>query len=579
MSVAAFPEPGLWSTVWKLLRLRIMIAVNGFKRAKRGTKVGIIFGVLGVLVFLGFVLFISISLLNFLRSPALQQYLGNLTAFVESFPTMLVSVSTAGILVTGFGVLLQALYLSGDMDFLMSAPVPMRAIFVAKLIQAVLPNFLIMCVFTLPILIGLGISGGYNLLYYPMVVIVLVMLSLSAAALASLLVMVAARFFPARRMAEVLGFVVGTSFFVFSQSARFMNFDVEGDQVASLLNTTARFNQPWSPLSWAGNGLIALGKGEWLPGIGLLLLTLVITSGVFYAALATSERLYYTGWSSLQNNRRAKARAKTNGAAIKVNGPNALARLIPAPVRAIMVKDLRMYRRDLRNVSQLITPIILGVVYAFSLLQQGGEVPGGRGEAPAWIMRSLEAVFLYADVGLALFLGWMLVQNLAGIGFSQEGRSYWMLKSAPLGPRTLIMAKFLVAFLPAWLVCGIYVLVLQILKGASPLSMLITLLALGFILMGLTGIYLAFGIQGAKFNWDTVQQMNQAVGCLGTLVGMAYVPVCFVLLAGPPAVVVILGWPVLVGQLIGLLLGAAAGLGGAWIALSLVEKRVPMLNE
>ena len=46
-----------------------------------------------------------------------------------------------GILLTSFGVLLQALYLAGDMDFLLSAPIPMRAVFLTKLLQAILPNF------------------------------------------------------------------------------------------------------------------------------------------------------------------------------------------------------------------------------------------------------------------------------------------------------------------------------------------------------------------------------------------------------------------------------------------------------
>ena len=50
----------------------------------------------------------------------------------------------------------------------------------------------------------------------------------------------------------VLGFVVGTFFLVFSQTARFMRFDVDQRQVSSLLNLTSRFNPPWSPLAWAG---------------------------------------------------------------------------------------------------------------------------------------------------------------------------------------------------------------------------------------------------------------------------------------------------------------------------------------
>ena len=62
-----------------------------------------------------------------------------------------------------------------------------------------------------------------------------------------------------------MGFVVGTFFLVFSQSARFMNFDVNNQQVSNILNLTARFNQPWSPLAWAGHGLVDLGQGNWLP--------------------------------------------------------------------------------------------------------------------------------------------------------------------------------------------------------------------------------------------------------------------------------------------------------------------------
>ncbi len=260
VQAAAFREPGLWSSVWRLLRLRLVILVSGFRRAKLSKKIGYIFAAVGILVFLGFILFLSIELLIFLRSPLLGQYVGDLQPFLETFPTMMVTVSTMGILLTSFGVLLQALYLSGDMDFLMSAPIPIRAVFISKLVQAVLPNFGIMCLFTLPILYGLGISAGYNFLYYPLVLVILVLLSLTAASAASLLVMVAARFFPARRMGEVMGFIAGTFIFIFSQSARFMRFDVDNQQVSSLLLMTERFNQPWSPFTWAGRG--AGGPGE-----------------------------------------------------------------------------------------------------------------------------------------------------------------------------------------------------------------------------------------------------------------------------------------------------------------------------
>ncbi len=576
----AFPEPGLWKSVWLLLRMRLVILISGFRRAKRRAKVYYIIAALGMLVFLGFVGFLSVTLLNFLRSPALAEYLGDVTPFLESFPVMLVSASTVGILVTGFGVLLQALYLSGDMDFLMSAPIPIHAVFVAKLVQAVLPNFGIMCIFSLPILFGLGISGGYTLLYYPLVVIVLAALSLAAAALASLLVMVAARFFPAKRLAEVIGFVAGIAVFTFSQSARFMRFDVDSQQMTSLLSLTNRFNQPWSPLTWAGRGLSYLGKGDWLPAAGLLGLALLVTGAVFYGALVVSERLYYTGWSSLQNIRRKKAKPAAQAAApAQVKPLNPLARLLPQPVRAILVKDLLMYRRDLRNVSRLLTPLILGIVYAVSLLQNGGQAPDGQGEAPTWITEALRGIFVYADVALALFLGWMLTANVAGTGFSHEGKNYWMLKMAPVSSRQLLTAKFLVSYLPTLAICGLYVIVLQILKGGTLWTVFVSLFAVAMSLAGLTGIYLAFGTTGAKFDWENPGQMNRSVGCLGSLAAMALVPVYFLLFILPSLGAVFLQLPVALGQVVGLVLGGAAGAAGVIIPLGLVEKRVAMLAE
>ena len=49
-----------------------------------------------------------------------------------------------------------------------------------------------------------------------------------------------------------------------------------------------------------------------------------------------------------------------------------------------------MLRRDLRNMSQLVTPLILGILYAFMLIRGGGEPPAGRGEAPPEFMAALQ---------------------------------------------------------------------------------------------------------------------------------------------------------------------------------------------
>jgi ABC-2 type transport system permease protein len=182
-------------------------------------------------------------------------------------------------------------------------------------------------------------------------------------------------------------------------------------------------------------------------------------------------------------------------------------------------------------------------------------------------------------VGLALFVGWLLAANLAGLGVSLEGKNYWMIKASPLSPRQFLTAKYLVAYLPTLVISGVYVLVLQIFKGPNPMSIAVSLLAVGLLLAGVNGIYLAFGVMGAKFDWENPNQMGRAVGCLGSLAGMLYVPICFGLFIGPVLLAGVLQLPEVLGQGLGLLLGGTVGIACAVIPVLLVEKRVTTLNE
>lgn len=116
---------------------------------------------------------------------------------------------------------------------------------------------------------------------------------------------------------------------------------------------------------------------------------------------------------------------------------------------AIVQKDFLTLRRDLRNLSQLISPLILGVIYTLSMLRGGSTPPAGQGDAPTWFMDLLRIMLSYSSVGMSLFVGWMILSRLAGMGFSQEGKNYWMLKVSPVRVGHLLMAKFLVAYLPA----------------------------------------------------------------------------------------------------------------------------------
>ena len=596
-TITLSPSHPLWPAVWKLIRLRVLISINTFKHTRTIRKILTVVAGLGLLAFAGMIFFLSWRLLDFLRSPQLKQYAGmDVAPFLQAMPVIILTGLFAGILLSSFGVLLQALYLSGDMDFLLASPVPIRAVFVTKLLQAVLPNFGLISLFGLPLLYGLGLSGNYHFFYYPLVLLTMVALTLAAAGLSALLVILVARILPARRAAEILGFIGAILAFTCGQSGNLFNSfgssaNVSGAQVSNMFSLVARFNTPWLPLNWAGQGLVALGEGRWLTGSLLVALTLGLSAVAFLFALATAERWYYTGWASMQvvSHRKKPLRTARHAVDSGTTRPNALSnvspvrglkRLLTAPVWGILWKDFLLLRRDLRNLSQLISPLIFGVIYSVIFLRAGGQPPAGQGEAPDWFTTTFRSLMSYGNILMALFVGWWLLGRLSGMAFSSEGKNYWMLKSAPVRASQMLTAKFLVAYLPT-LVLGVFFLAgISILQKTPLGGFLYSLLAVAMCLAGMNGILLAFGALGANFKWEDPRKMSAGqLGCLGQLLGMLYLPVAFLLFIGPLWLVPVFRLPPVAGYLGGLVLGVTITGCCAFLPPWLIRSRVERLGE
>ncbi len=574
--------------VWKLLRLRVRLSINSFRHSKLRAKILTVVGMLGLLTFAGFVLFLSWLFLGFLRSPELSQYTHFDTGSVlQAMPELVLTGLFFGIMFTSFGVLLQALYLSGDMDFLLSSPVPVRAVFITKLLQAVLPNFGLFALFGLPILCGLGLAAGYELIYYPLVVLVMAALTVAAAGLSALLVMAGVRVLRPLRAAEILGFVGATAGVICSQIANITQ-AFGGDRGVSpglaggTLSLAMRLKTPWLPLNWAGQGLVDLGEGRWLPGLGLVVVTLGLASLAFWLALVTAERLYYTGWAGMQ----VVARKAKPGKAAQRTGASALEHLswlerrLPGPVRGIIVKDFTLLGRDLRNLSQLLSPLIVGVVLALSVVRTGNEFPVGRGEAPAWFIDSFHVLAGFGNVAIALFVGWIMLGRLAGMSFSLEGKNFWMLKASPVSPRQMLAAKFLGAYLPTLALGFVFVIGISIFQRVQPGHLLFMILVVALCLAGLNGILIAFGAAGANFRWDDPRRMNAGgLGCLGQIVTMIYLPVSVGLFLAPLVLAAALRLPQVYGYLAGLALGVAVNVLCLFVPLRLIENRVQHMDE
>jgi ABC-2 type transport system permease protein len=195
-------------------------------------------------------------------------------------------------------------------------------------------------------------------------------------------------------------------------------------------------------------------------------------------------------------------------------------------------------------------------------------------------MEVVNNILIYGNVGIALFVSWFLISRLAMMGFSQEGKSYWLLKSAPVSTSRLLGAKFLVAYIPSLLLGWGFLLVISVIQGASLLTLLYSLVVIALVVAGADGLNLAFGVAGVNLEWDDPRKMTSGgIGCLGILVGMIYLAVGLVLFFAPLALFGLLRWPQFLGQTIGLVLGGVFCLLIAILPLWLVRKKVPRIGE
>jgi ABC-2 type transport system permease protein len=567
-------------SVSRLLQLRIRVWWNTQKAGASARKIGYLVALAGTLVLLVGLVLISIAFFRFLTSTEVLRTLQragipiDLGGLIAQVPVLLMIGAFGLGLFANVGALLQGLYLSHDMEFLLAAPISARAVFISKLIQAITPVLLFLFLLIGPALLGLGFSQNYSFPYYLLFPIFLILLVLTGAGISSLVVMGVVRVLEPRRAAELLGLVGGLSVLVCSQSGQFSQQVDLGtlptDQIGQLGGFLQLLDSDTNPLAWPGRALVAVGEGEWAAGFLFSILTVGLTLLVFRATLQVSEKLYFSGWARVQVGTRARKKKRSDAArpAGRVSNLLVLAQVIPVQVRAVVLKDLRLYRRDIRNLSQLIFPIILAVMWFFSMAREDPEEIG-----------RLQPLAQMGSLWISLFLGYTFAVRFGLSSFSMEGRQWWILQSAPIPQKYLLLSKFLIAFLLPLLLAFFYLSAASLLRQVTLLAYLYQVFSVVIVMAALAGLLMAFGIWGARFDWENPNEIQGgSMGCLASVVGMGFLGLAGLVLGGPPLLVDYFNWPPWAGLGLGFVSGAvlctAVGVLPLWFAV----RKLPTLG-
>lgn len=563
----------MFSDTWLLISLRWRLTWNTFRSRKWYLQILIVLGLLGMLAGGG----TFSALVGYGAGSALNEFPQFHLEFL--IPGLILSAVSIILLINSFGIALGSLFLTNDLDLLMTAPVDRKAVFISKILDGMATYIGVALVTAGPALVTYGLGLHYGILYYVLALVSVLAAPLLPAGLGSLAIILVARFAPARRVREVMGLaaaLIGVACSLIGNTSRFwVRTGLDRPDLSSLLALIQRIGNLPIPTLWAGQGLAAAGTGNLLLALAEVLGYLVIYLGLFAACVVVADSMYATGWVRMQssgvanrNKGRAAREAKNSGLLGEASPPLAL-----------FLKDWRVIPRDLRNFAQFLTPLfILPVIYlnffsggrnGLNAVQEANNLSHG--------LVDFGNVFIAASI---LFTVELVFNRIASAGLSMEGKSYWLLKIAPIEPWEFIFGKFLTAMLPFAALSTVLFLVVAIWRRFTVLGTLYGLFGILLLGAGELAVETGLGIPWANLNWDDPRKMRSGLGTfisfivcnlMGLLAGAALgLPILLKLLVPDYEII---GW--FVGPILAILV--VAGVSGLSISVGL--KRLPYMGE
>ncbi len=450
------------------------------------------------------------------------------------FPGILLTFVLLGVLITGLNQAVRALFLSGDLERLVVAPVRTRSIMVAKLLSRLPGNVSLLLIVAVPAFVAYGIGAGAGVVYYVLGLLLLLLAPLFGLGVGALLAMVLVRLMPPNRLNEMLAASYALFGILFALVAQLPRFFFANEETSMQTLETAgellgRVEALPVPTMMAGRGLMALDAGQ-LDGGGLLgiLFYLLITLGLFLGVVMFGERFYLSGWLKTQS-----AGGKRRG--LEADGGAFSGRSLAV---SLGLKDWLLRLRDPRQlVSLLGGGLIAIVVSALAIFNDNGgegsmldfassgiDAPGGWA-ALAGVMSP--GVIMSA---WAIFAAYVILSTPAMSALALEGGSFSLLKAAPLRPREVWWAKMWSTLIPGTIVFAVFLLLTRLVFPFSLAWIPYALIAGLLVNAGLTMINVSAGFRFANLDWVDPRRMTTSGG--------GWVSFIFTLIYGIPATLI-----------------------------------------
>lgn len=334
-------------------------------------------------------------------------------------------VSTGIIVYTG-------LFQSREAAFLLTTPAATDQIFAYKFFEAIAFSSWGFLLLVSPMMVAYGITVPASAAFYGVFFLYLLSFVLIPGSLGAVAAILVANFFPRRQkavLAASVAVIVAAVAFLVTQVMKTPGSALSNDWLGGLLGRLAFSQDPLLPSRWMSAGLVAAARGNWADSL-FYLMVLTGHAGLVYLLAAVFARdLYRQGYSRVQGGRSSRRRS---GRYWIDAAFHRLFFFIPRPVRLLILKDLRTFRRDPAQWSQFLIFFGLLAFYFVNIRRLSYDV-----QSPYW--RNLVSFLNLAVTALILstFTSRFIFPLL-----SLEGRNFWVLGLLPLEREAILWGKF-----------------------------------------------------------------------------------------------------------------------------------------
>jgi ABC-2 type transport system permease protein len=504
-----------------LLRPHLLSARNRARRRERGDlSRGLLFGLIGLIVCGA--LFMGASWLTgqLADYEELGDYLLRL-GLSWLFLTFLSFLAFSGVVTA-----LSTFFLADDLRLLLVAPVAIRRVFYARFLRTVAQASWMVVIFLAPVLLGIGYARCASPMFYVMALLTVVPFSVIPVALGTAATLVLVNTFPARRARDILmlmGLLFAASLVILLRFIRPEQL-LKVESLPDLTDFFATLQSPITPLLpsfWAGETLFAsLGGGRDLLHAGALWTTAI---AMVIGLRAASERWYFAGYSRSQEASKARF--------TKLAALDRLAGALPlSPVRRqLLIKDLKIFLRDVSQWSQLLLLLALVLVYLYNFrVLDLSRIP--------YMSGFIKNVYAFINLGMAGFVMATVAVRFVFPAVSAEGAAFWIIRTAPISLRDFLWSKFWTGLVPVLALTEVLTIAANEFLGVDPALKILAAFTIVFMSFAMVGLAMGLGARYPRFGGDPSQVAGSYGGVAFMMQAVLYILVMIGLVGWPASV-------------------------------------------